>query len=136
MTTDERNEQVKFRDDLKALGKEVNSLRVTLIGIDGQNGMRSQISGITTNIKDLEATVRESLDLLRAVESTDRMIHFEFTTKEETRCLKESMAKKLDEHEQKVKSESLRSEDVKYIKWGLALTVVALIASSLLQFLK
>ena len=78
--------------------------------------MRSQISGITTNIKDLEATVRESLDLLRAVESTDRMIHFEFTTKEETRCLKESMAKKLDEHEQKVKSESLRSEDVKYIK--------------------
>ena len=92
----------EFRQDrrekdktITALSKEIQALKVTLIGIDGQNGMRSQINGLSSDIKEIKKSFEKyfkDIEDLRHLESKNDLI---FATKAELRNSEDAVIQKI-----------------------------------------
>lgn len=92
----------EFRQDrrekdktITALSKEIQALKVTLIGIDGQNGMRSQINGLSSDIKEIKQSFEKyfkDIEDLRHLESKNDLV---FATKAELRDSEDTIIQKI-----------------------------------------
>ncbi len=128
-------------EEINSLREDINSLRVTLVGIDGKNGLRSQIHDIYKEIGKMKSSTKDILDLLTDLKIQQKQCPFIYSTKEENGILRKEVLKELKalsqrheneekEKEEKENRESHFMETMKYNRYSVLVAVLALIASS------
>jgi len=134
MRTDlENSKSTSINTRLMNVEKEINSLRVTIIGIDGQNGMRSQLTKIENKMESMDSTIRTIAETLQVIQDREQKCPLIYSTKEENRSMEDKLISKIEEIEEgrlaEKKGDTIRMQDIRYIKYGLLLTLAGLVFS-------
>jgi len=139
MRTDlENSKSTSINTRLMNVEKEINSLRVTIIGIDGQNGMRSQLTKIESKMESMDSSIRTIAETLQTIQDREQKCPLIYSTKEENRFMESKLIQMMEDMEkervQSAKSDTLRSQDIRLFKYGLYLTGIGLLSNIIIPF--
>jgi predicted PilT family ATPase len=144
MEAEFREDQKQKSKEIADLSKEILALKTTLIGIDGQNGMRSQINGLSQDVNDIKNSLNKYFQAISDIKTQEARYDLVFASKMELRAVEEKMYKKILDLENKIEKdiedrEKQRTEDEKHrqnygvSKKALNLSIIALLLSTILN---
>ena len=144
MEAEFREDQRQKSKEITNLSKEILALKTTLIGIDGQNGMRSQINGLSQDINDIKNSLNRYFQAISDIKSQEARYDLVFASKMELRSVEEKMYQKILDLENKIEKdiedrEKQRTEDEKHrqnysvSKKTLNLSIIALLISTIIN---
>ena len=146
MEAEFREDQKQKSKEIADLSKEILALKTTLIGIDGQNGMRSQINGLSQDVNDIKNSLNKYFQAISDIKTQEARYDLVFASKMELRAVEEKMYQKILDLENKIEKdiedrEKQRTEDEKHrqnygvSKKALNLSIIALLLSTILNIL-
>ena len=138
--------QEQQQKDISSIHTEVESLKVTLIGIDGNNGMRSQISNLTLEITDLKKCFNKLIQGVFNINSDNSKNDLVFSTKKELRETEKRITGKIEDLQKNYKEERKEREDdkeerkkhldnLKTSRWILLASILGILTSSIITYL-
>lgn len=144
MEAEFREDQKQKSKEIANLSKEILALKTTLIGIDGQNGMRSQINGLSQDINDIKNSLNRYFQAISDIKTQEARYELVFASKIELRTVEEKMYQKILDLENKIEKdiedrEKQRTEDEKHrqsygvSKKTLNLSIIALLISTIIN---
>ncbi len=144
MEAEFREDQKQKSKEITNLSKEILALKTTLIGIDGQNGMRSQINGLSQDVNDIKNSLNRYFQAISDIKSQEAKYDLVFASKMELRAVEEKMYQKILDLENKIEKdiedrEKQRIEDEKHrqnygvSKKTLNLSIIALLISTIIN---
>jgi predicted PilT family ATPase len=144
MEAEFREDQKQKSKEIADLSKEILALKTTLIGIDGQNGMRSQINGLSQDVNDIKNSLNKYFQAISDIKTQEARYDLVFASKMELRAVEEKMYQKILDLENKIEKdiedrEKQRTEDEKHrqnygvSKKALNLSIIALLLSTILN---
>ncbi len=104
----------KITRELSEIKTEVSNLRTTLLGIDGNNGIRGLINHIDRRLDRVEVDQGHLKTALSNLQQNQEHSHKVFSTKEENNMLERTVLNKLNEMDEK--REQARKEDSKHVE--------------------
>ncbi len=124
-----------FEKEIGNLKSELGALRITLIGIDGKNGMRSQIQDLYKEVSELKQIFNEFIQSAGDMKIKNERQDLIFATKKELKELEEKILSKLEEKDKKTEQRIKESEEernkedkrIKNAKWTLYVTLIGII---------
>lgn len=146
--------EVEFREDQKQkskeianLSKEILALRTTLIGIDGHNGMISQINELSQDMGEIKDSLNNYLRAISDIKAQEARYDLVFASKRELRSVEEKMFQKILDLENKIekdiekrdlqrKEDELNNKNFGISKKAYYLSIVALIVSAIFNFIR
>lgn len=143
---DFRKSQKETDSCINDLKKDIQALKITLIGIDGKNGMRSQINNLFSELDEIKVCLNKYMESLTEVKSSESRFGLIFSTKKELMETETSVIRKLDEmkreldkdrveREKEKKENKKHYENLKTSRWMLGASILGIITSSLISLL-
>lgn len=141
-----REDQIQKAREIAELSREIQALKVTLIGIDGSNGLRSQMKTLSKDISEIKKVLNENFTTLKTIQTQEHQYIHIFATKEELKESDSKLYKKINFLAEKVdlgvqKREAERKEQEKYLqslknsRIMMSISVVGLLISVIVNFL-
>jgi predicted PilT family ATPase len=141
MESEFREDQKQKSKEIANLSREIQALKVTLIGIDGQNGMRSQILGLSQDINEIKNSLNQYLKAISDIKAQEARYDLIFATKRELRDLEEKICKKItdlddrleaeaEQREEERKKQEMHNENLSISKKALIVSILALLITS------
>jgi hypothetical protein len=129
--------------ELSSLKSDLNALRITLIGIDGKNGMRSQIEKLYQETAELKETFINFMQTVGNLELNKRNQDLTYATKKELRDVEEKILnelkeqnreqiKRLKDYEEEKREENKR---LRGIRWTLYITLIGILVREAFQYI-
>ena len=81
MEAEFREDQKQKSKEIADLSKEILALKTTLIGIDGQNGMRSQINGLSQDVNDIKNSLNKYFQAISDIKTQEARYDLVFASK-------------------------------------------------------
>lgn len=146
--------EAEFREDkrerdktINALSKEIQALKITLIGIDGNDGMRSQISGLSADINEIKKSFERYFNDISEIRNNESKYDLIFATKIELRISEEKICQKIIELNESLsldrKAREKQAEEQKKYNKSLTMTknmfflsIIGLISSIVFSLIK
>ena len=113
METEFREEQKEKSKEIVKLSKDILALKTTLIGIDGNNGMRSQIAGLSDDITEIKTSLNIYLKTIYDIKAQESRYDLLFSTKVEQRELEDKLCKQLEDVNDKLEADIDRREELR-----------------------
>lgn len=145
MESEFREDQKQKSKDISRLSQEIFALKTTLIGIDGQNGMRSQIASLAEAINDIKNSLSNHITTIYDIKAQEARYELIFATKMEQRRSEEKIFDKMIELDKKIvadieKREKEKVEQEKYLegrvisKRAFTLSLISVLITIILGF--
>lgn len=147
MNDDEvRKNQKETDTSINELKNDIQALKITLIGIDGKNGMRSQINNLFSELDEIKDCLNKYMESLSDLRSKEARCSLVFSTKKELSESENKIVKMLDEmkkdldlerkeREKEREERKKHSENLKTSRWMLGASILGILTSSLITLL-
>lgn len=143
MESEFREDQKEKSREISRLSKEISALKTTLIGLDGQNGMRSQIANLSKDTTEIKNSLNSYLKTIYEMKAQESKYEIIFCTKAEHRASESLLCEKIMNINNKIEEdiedrEKARIEHEKYIenlgisKKALLISFLGLLSTSIL----
>lgn len=140
-----REDQLQKTKEIAELSKEIQALKVTLIGIDGSNGLRSQLKTLSEDMTEVKKVLNENFTALRAIQSQENQFVHIFATKEELKESDSKLYRRINELSDKInvgveQRRKERKEQEKYIqnlknsRIMMTISVIGLLLTVIINF--
>lgn len=140
-----REDQLQKTKEIAELSKEIQALKVTLIGIDGSNGLRSQLKTLSEDMTEVKKVLNENFTALRAIQSQENQFVHIFATKEELKESDSKLYRRINELSDKInvgveQRRKERKEQEKYIqnlknsRIMMTISVIGLLLTMIINF--
>lgn len=138
--------QEQQQKDIALIHTEVEALKVTLIGIDGNNGMRSQITNLTSEIGDIKRCFSDLIQKMSSIDSENSRNDLVYSTKKEQRDMEEKILAKIEEitkqyEEERKEREADKEERKRHLetlktsRWLLGASIFGIFVSSIITII-
>ena len=107
---------IKIEDQISEIKTDIGNLKTTLIGLDGKNGMRSQIVSLKKDLEDLQSSLNELLSRLDSIRSEQEKTNLIYATKDRLKELENKICRKLENIEENREKEKKETESQKKIE--------------------
>lgn len=136
------NSEVNAEKEIELIKKDLASLRSLLVGLDGKNGLRRQMTSLNKEIENLKTSNKEVLELMTEIRIHQKNFPFVYSTKDENNQLKIEILERLDKmeqirreelanHQKEEKIENRFLETIKHTRWSLYIALIGLAVSIL-----
>jgi len=141
-----REHEQQLEKEIFGLKSDLNVLRTTLIGIDGQNGLRGTIQNLNEDISCIKKKIDSFIETMGDLKSDQRGFSLVLATKDELKELENKIFQKLEEAEKSRKEEKLeldrrKKEDeinlkrLRTARYSLYIAIVGLIIKEVIPLL-
>lgn len=138
--------EVNVEREIELLKKDLTSLRSLLVGLDGKDGLKRQMSELDREIKNLKISNKEVLELMTEIRIHQKNFPYVYSTKDENNQLKMEILDRLDKmeqirreelerHKKEDKSDNRFRETLKHTKWSLYIAFIGLAISIVFNIL-
>ena len=143
---DFRKSQKETDTSINELKNDIQALKITLIGIDGQNGMRSQINNLFSELAEIRGILSSYMESLSDIRAKEARCSLVFSTKKELEESEDRVLAKLDEMKDELESDRKEREkekeerqkhvdNLKTSRWILGASILGILASSVISLL-
>lgn len=144
MEAEFREDQKQKSKEIANLSKEILALKTTLIGIDGHNGMRSQINGLSQDVNEIKNSLNNYLRAISDIKAQEARYDLVFASKMELRTVEEKLCQKITDLDDKIEKDieqrekERAEEEEKKRSYGiskktLTLSIIALVITTILN---
>jgi len=142
----QERQQDQQQKDIASIQTEIKGLTVTLVGIDGKNGMRSQINDLASEINELKNCFHSYMtDISESKFESSKNILI-FSTKKELKETENKILDKVDEIKKDHDNEKKEREEdkierkrhleiLKTSRWVVIASLLGILVSSVLNYI-